>query len=70
MNIFKRQSICIYVLFGQSNIDFEESNFGLPFTRVTLQKKSWPLVNFFGDDSIARKLYKKTSEIIMSYYEI
>ena len=27
----KRQSVCIYRLFGPSNIDFEDRNFGLPF---------------------------------------
>ena len=45
-------------------MDFEEHNFGLPFTRVTLEKRSWALVDLFGDDSIAGKLYKKTSEIV------
>ena len=30
MNL-KRQSICMYRLFGPSNIDFEDRNFGLPF---------------------------------------
>ena len=51
-------------------MDFEESNFGLPFTKVTFWKKSWLLVDLFEDDSIARKLYEKTSEIMMSYNEI
>ena len=36
-------------------MDFEDRNFGLTFARVTLQKKSWPLVDLFGDDSIAQK---------------
>ena len=35
MNIFKHQSICIYLSFGPSNTDFEDRNFGLPFARVT-----------------------------------
>ena len=43
-------------------MDFEESNIGLPFTR----KKSSPLVDLLGDDSIAQKLYKKAAEIIMN----
>ena len=68
MNIFKRQSICIYRLFGQSNMDFEDRNFGLPFA-VTFLKKSWLLADLFGDDSIEQKLYKKTSEIAMNYNE-
>ena len=65
MNIFKRQSICIHLLFGLSNMDFEERNFWLPFTRAALQKKSWALVHLIGDDSIAGKLCKKTSEIVI-----
>ena len=36
VSIFKRQSIWIYLLFGLSNMGFEELNFGLPFTNVTL----------------------------------
>ena len=48
-------------------MDFEDRNFGLPLARVILQKKSWPLVDLFGDDSIAQKLYKKTSEVVMNY---
>ena len=60
MIIFNRQSICIHLIIALSNMDFEERNFGLPFTRVTLKKKkSWPLLDLFGDDSIAGKLYKK-----------
>ena len=51
-------------------MDFQESNFGLPFTRVNFQKKNWSLVDLYADVSIARKLYIKTSEIIMSYNEI
>ena len=70
MKIFERQSICIYLSFAQSNMDFQESNFGLPFTRVNFQKKNWSLVDLYADVSIARKLYIKTSEIIMSYNEI
>ena len=61
--------VCIYRLFEQTNMDFEERNFGLPFARLTLQKKSWLLVGLFGDDSIAQKRYKKTSEIVMNYNE-
>ena len=73
MNIFNRQSICIYLLFGLSNLDFEERNFGLPFTRVTLSEKIWPLVLLFGDDSIAGKLQKsqkRPSEIVMNHNEL
>ena len=69
MNIFKRQSICIYLLFGPSNMDFENGNFGLPFARVTLKRKSWSLLDLFGYGSIAQKLYKKTSQIVMNYNE-
>ena len=47
MNVFKRQSICLYLLFGLSNMDFDKRKLGLPFTRL------------IGDDSIAEKLYKK-----------
>ena len=36
LNIFKRQPIGIYLLFGTNNMDFEDRNFGLPFARVTL----------------------------------
>ena len=36
VNIFKRQSICIYFLFGPINMDFEDCNFGLSIARVTL----------------------------------
>ena len=39
-------------------MDFEEGNFGLPFNGVTLQKNSWQVVDLFGDDNIALKLYK------------
>ena len=28
VNIFKRQSVCIYILFRLGNMDFEERNFG------------------------------------------
>ena len=48
---------------------FEDRNFGLPFARVTLEKKSWLLVDLVGDDSTAQKLYKTTSEIVMNYNE-
>ena len=34
--MFKRQSICIYLLFDPSNMDFQGQNFELPLTRVTL----------------------------------
>ena len=50
-------------------MDFEDRNFELPFARVTLQKKSWPLVDLFGDGSIVQKLYEKKSEIAMNYNE-
>ena len=48
-------------------MDFEERNFGLAFSTVTLLKKSCAHVGVFGDDSIAQKLCKKTSEIVMNY---
>ena len=48
-------------------MDFQERNFGLAFTRVTLEKKSCAHVGIFGDDSISRTLYKKPSEIVMNY---
>ena len=48
-------------------MDFEDRNFGLPLARVILQKKSWLLVDLFGDDSIAQKLCKETPEIVMNY---
>ena len=56
VNIFKRQSICIYLSFGLSNMDFEERDFGLSFRRVSLQKKSWLLVDLLGDENIVGKL--------------
>ena len=59
MNILKDQSVCIYFLFGPSNMEFEDRNFGLQFTRVSLVH----------DDSIAQKLCRKTSEIVMNYNE-
>ena len=34
--MFKRQSIRIYLLFDPSNMDFQEQNFELSLTRVTL----------------------------------
>ena len=52
VNIFKRQSVCILSFIWPSNMDFEDLNFGLQFTRLTL-------VDLFGDDSIAQKLYKE-----------
>ena len=39
VNIFKRQSVCIYLLFGPGNIDFEDRSFGLPFARVTWKRR-------------------------------
>ena len=39
VNIFKCESISIYLLFGLNNVDFEEHNFGFPFTRVTLKEE-------------------------------
>ena len=36
LNIFKRQSISTYLLFGTNKMDFEDRNFGLPFASVTL----------------------------------
>ena len=36
VNIFQHQSFCIYLLFGPSNMDFEDCNFGLQFARVAL----------------------------------
>ena len=35
VNIFKRQSVCIYILLRLSNMDFEERNL----------ENSWPLLN-------------------------
>ena len=57
-------------------MDFEERNFGLAFTRVTLLKKSCAHVGVFGDDSIAQNYAKKhlrsnyimnSSNFIMNY---
>ena len=50
-------------------MDFEDHNFGLLFARVTLSKKSWPLVDLFRDDRIAQKLYKKPSGIVTNSNE-
>ena len=51
-------------------MNFEERNFGLPFTRVTLWEKIWLLVDLFGDDSIVGKLCKETSDIVINYNKL